>query len=242
MRRYLLALLAAWCFLLTTGRAQPPEPSEEKGTFLGVLISPVPEVLYDQLPDLPRGQGVVVSHVLPESPASQAGLRRHDLLLLYNEEKIRDCEHFAQLIRADRTNHKVRLGLLRGGKRETVEVTLALGPVLRIAQANRGGVKDSAEVPRGTAKGGTSPSVSVAATPLDGGKMRLTIEYYPEGSGRLRTVTCEGTPAEIAEGVQKLPARVQGLANIALDRMRALEFQPRDHKVEAAPGGRRPTR
>src|SRR5262249_59191177 len=69
---------------------------EEKGTYLGVLISPVPEVLYDQLPQLPPGQGVVVTHVLPDSPAAQAMLRRHDILLAYADEKIRDCEHFAR--------------------------------------------------------------------------------------------------------------------------------------------------
>jgi hypothetical protein len=241
MRRYLFSLTAALLLVLPVLGAQTLESTgEEKGTFLGVLISPVPEVLYDQLPELPHGQGVVVSHVLPESPAARGGLRRHDILLLYNDDKIRDCEHFARLIRADQAENKVKLGLLRGGKRETVEVTLALGPVLRIAQATRGSAKDSVEVPRGTAKGGPPPSVSVAATPLDGGKMRVTIEYYQEGTGRLRTVTCEGTPDEVAQEVQKLPVRVQSLANVALDRIRArFEFQPRDEKVEA-PTSRKP--
>jgi hypothetical protein len=241
MRRYLLALAAVLVAALPLLGAQAPEPSgEEKGTFLGVLISPVPEVLYDQLPELPHGQGVVVSHVLPESPASRAGLRRHDILLQYNDEKIRDCEHFARLIRADRAENKVKLGLLRGGKRETAEVTLALGPVLRIAQALRG-ARDSIDLPRGTAKGGPPPSVSVAATPLDGGKLRVSIEYYQDGTGRLRTVTCEGTPDEIAQEVQKLPGRVQGAATVALDRIRArFEFQPRDEKAEA-PAVRKPT-
>jgi hypothetical protein len=241
MRRYLLVVAAVLGGALPLVGAQAPEPAgEEQGTFLGVLISPVPEVLYDQLPDLPRGQGVVVSHVLPESPAARGGLRRHDVLLLYNDDKIRDCEHFARLIRADRPDNKVKLSLFRGGKRETAEVTLALGPVLRIAQGTRG-TREPQEVPRGTAKGGPPPSVSVAATPLDGGKMRVSIEYYQDGTGRLRTVTCEGTPEEIAQEVQKLPGRVQSLANVALDRIRArFEFQRRDEKVEA-PGARKPT-
>jgi hypothetical protein len=241
MRRYLLALTAALLPALPALGAQTPASvGEEKGTFLGVLICPVPEVLYDQLPELPRDQGVVVSHVLPESPAAQARLRRHDILLQYNDNKIRDCEHFARLIRGDRAENKVKLGLLRSGKRETVEVTLTLGPVLRIAQATRAGLKDSAEWARGTAKGGAPPSVSVAATPLDGGKLRVTIEYYQEGTGRLRAVTCEGTPGEVSREVQRLPSRVQSLANVALDRIRTrFEFRPRDEKVEA-PGVRKP--
>jgi hypothetical protein len=243
MRRYLLALTAVLVPALPALAAQAPASAgNEKGTFLGVLISPVPEVLYDQLPELPRGQGVVVSHVLPESPAAQAGLRRHDILLKYNDDKIRDCEHFARLIRADRAENKVKLGVLRAGKRESIEVTLALGPVLRIAQAVRAGFKDSAEVARGTAKGGAPPSVSVAATPLDGGKLRVTIEYYQDGTGRLRTVTCEGTPSEVSREVKRLPGRVQSLANLALDRIRSrFEFRPRDEKVEA-PGVRKSAR
>jgi len=100
--------------------AQNPDNTaggEEKGTYLGVLISPVPEVLYDQLPQLPLGQGVVVTHVLPDSPAAQAMLRRHDILLIYNDEKIRDSEHFARLIRADKPDRTVKLTLLRTGQR-----------------------------------------------------------------------------------------------------------------------------
>lgn len=237
MSRYLVALTAALALTLPGPAAQTSDSAEEKGTFLGVLISPVPEVLYDQLPELPSGYGVVVAHVLPESPAARAGLRRHDILLQYNDDRIRDCEHFARLIRADQPEHKVKLRLLRAGKRESVEATLALGPVLKIARASRDG-----EVVRGTAKGGRPPSVSVAATPLDGGKMRVTIEYYQDGTGRLRTVTCEGTPAEIGLEVQKLPSRVQSLANLALRRIRALEFQPKDSTAEAAPAAGKPAR
>ncbi len=215
----LLPVPAAWS-------QSPADAEEEKGTYLGVLISPVPEVLYDQLSELPSGQGVVVTHVLPESPAAEAGLRRHDILLKYNGDPIRDGEHFARLIRADQPNHKVKLELLRSGRKQTIEVTLALGPVLRIAQTNRGATYAAAqEVPRGTAKAGAPPSVSVSATPLDGGKMKLTIEYYQESTGRPRTVTCEGTPAEIDSEVAKLPGRVQNLANVALRRMRHLDLQ-----------------
>jgi membrane-associated protease RseP (regulator of RpoE activity) len=236
MTRYLFALVVVLTLAVLPARAQSrdPAPAEEKGTYLGVLISPVPDILYDQLPDLPRNQGVVITHVLPDSPAARAGLRRHDVLLAYNDDKIRDCEHFSRLVRDDKADSKVKLELLRGGQKQTIEVTLALGPVLKIAQSNRAGVKDAREVPPGTAKTGAPPSVSVAATPMDGGKMKVTIEYYQEGTGRLKTVTCEGTPADIDTEVQKLPMRVQSLANLALARIRKLEIQPADVKAPAA--------
>jgi PDZ domain len=236
MTRYLFALSAALILVVPLARAQQrdPVPTEEKGTYLGVLISPVPEVLYDQLPELPRDQGVVITHVLPDSPAARADLRRHDILLAYNDDKIRDCEHFARLIRADKPDSKVKLELLRGGRKQGVEVSLALGPVLKIAQSSKAVARDNAEVARGTAKAGGPPSVSVAAAPLDGGKMKMTIEYYQEATGRLKTVTCEGGPSEIDAEVQKLPERVQKLANLALARIRKLEIQSSDVKAPAA--------
>jgi hypothetical protein len=64
--------------------------------------------------------------------------------------------------------------------------------------------------------------VSVAATPLEDGRMRVTIEYYQEGTGRLQTLACEGRTAEIDREVRALPRRERKLAEVALARIRAL--------------------
>ncbi len=238
MFRTLTALLTLVLLALPAAAAQRSEPpaGEDKGTFLGVLFSAVPEIVYDQLPDLPPECGVAVTHVLPDSPAAQAKLRRHDILLQYNAEKIRDCEHFALLIKSSKPGQKVKLVLMRGGKETTAEVTLALGPVLKIAQAAR---STQNEVPRAFAKSNGPASVGVSAQPLGGGNMKVTIEYYQEGTGRLRTLTCSGTPAEIDSEVQKLPPRVQNLARVAIERIRALDFQKgATTKPAAAPNHR----
>src|SRR3954451_22729392 len=105
------------CLLLAgpaRARATDTRRCPDKGTFLGALFSPVPEALYDQLPQLPRHRGVLVTCVLPESPAAQADLRRHDVLLRYDRRPIRDCEHLARLIQGDRPERKIELVLLRG--------------------------------------------------------------------------------------------------------------------------------
>jgi hypothetical protein len=227
----LLAALAAG----TASRAQRhdagPVDKEEKGTYLGALLGPVPDVLYDHLPDLARGQGVVITHVLPESPAAKAGLQRHDLLVQYGDEKVRGCEHCARLIQSDKPEHKVKLALIRAGRPTTAEVTLALGPVLRVVQADKASPvkgEPGAKEARTDANAGNAANpgnaVNVAATPLGGGNLKVTIEYYQEGTGRLRSLTCTGTPNAIEGEMQKLPIRVQNLAKVALQRIKALDL------------------
>jgi membrane-associated protease RseP (regulator of RpoE activity) len=237
MKCALLSATVLLLFVFPLVRGQSPlvePPDEEKGTYLGVLITPIPEAVHAQLPDLPRGQGVMVNHVLPDSPAAQAGLRRYDLLLTYDGEKITDGEHFARLIRAGKPDQKVKLVVLRGGKRMTVEVVLTLGPVLKIAQGNKPAGKDNSEAPAGTAKTSPPPTVSVAAVPLDGNRLKVTIEYYQDGTGRLRSFDCAGTPAEIDSQIKTLPAQVHKLAQVALQRIRDLELQKQDQPVRPA--------
>jgi hypothetical protein len=233
MTRRGLFLLAA---LLTVApaparAAQPAQPAEDKGTYLGVLFGPVPEALYDHLPHLPRGLGVLITQVLPDSPAAAAGLQRHDIVLTYDETKVRDGEHFARLIQADKPERVVKLSLLRGGKEQTAEVTLSLGPVLKIAQAKDGG-RASQPLARAMAKPGGPPAVSVAASPLDNGKMKVTIEYYQEGTGKLKTITCEGHLDDLDGEIKKLPMpeRERKLAEAGFERIRVLNSQKKAEK------------
>jgi hypothetical protein len=233
MKRLGVAVVAWLLVAASSLRAQavPLTPSEDKGTYLGVLFSPVTEALYDQLPQLPRNQGVLITHILPDSPGAHADLHRHDILLRYQDEKIRDCEHLARMIRDDKPNRKVKLSLLRGGKEVSAEATLGLGPVMRIAPAFRAS-PTVPEPPRGVAKPGGPASVSVSATPLEHGKMKVAIEFYQDGTGRLRTVTCQGSYTEIESEVQKqLPSRERSLVQAALKRIRDLNTDKPDRSA-----------
>jgi hypothetical protein len=204
--------LAFSCLLLASALAPAQSlRSEEKGTFLGALFAPVPEALYDHLPALPRNRGVLVTHILPDSPAARAELRRHDILYQYDDTPIRDCEHFVGLIRDDKPGRTVKLLLLRGGKETKGSVTLTEGPVLRIAQA-------AGELRARLA----APSVSVNATPLKDGKMKVTIAYAQRDTGQLRTLTCQGATADIDSEIRKLPERERKLVLAALQRIREL--------------------
>jgi hypothetical protein len=218
MSAVLLTLLLAQTANAQTANAQTPA---SQGTYLGALFAPIPEVVWDQLPSLPRGQGVLVTHVLPDSPAETAALKRNDIILTYADTKVRDCEHFALLIQADRPDRKVRVGVVRAGKEMKLDVVLGRGPALRLAPAQRYANQEP-YVQRAVAKTGGPPPVSISALPLEKDRLKITIEYYQDGTGKLRTVTAEGTPAEIDDEVRKLPERERALTRKALQQIKAL--------------------
>jgi predicted metalloprotease with PDZ domain len=203
--------LLAVALLPAAVAAQAPT---DKGTYLGALFGP-------RTTASPRSGagGVLITHVLPGSPAATAGLRRQDVLLRYDRVPVRDCEHLANLIRDDRPDRKVALLVLRDHRELAVEATLTLGPALKLAPAG----SDPVEPPLPTA---TQPAaVSVWASPLEHGKLKLTIDFYVDG--RRQTVTCQGGAADIASTVQKLPERERDLVRIALARLRTINAPPK---------------
>jgi membrane-associated protease RseP (regulator of RpoE activity) len=222
----ILVLLSILALVLVPQRARGQEGrKDEQGTYLGALFSPV-----EPRPVPATPAGVLITHVLPGSPAAKAGLRRNDVLLQYGPDKVRDCAHLAQLIRNDKPDHKVKLLVRRDGREVAAEATLALGLALKVAPnpypAGAPG-KDGKGVKGAPASGVSEPTaagtVSVFATPLERGKMKLTIEYYCDG--RLQSVTCRSA-ADIANTVEKLPERERALVRVALQRLRTLNAPP----------------
>jgi hypothetical protein len=231
-------LLAALLLSAIPGSGRCADDAAAKGAYLGVLFSPTPEGQFahdcyrlarpflgglarhtDALAahfSLPGVRGVVVTQVLPDSPAARTSLKRGDILLRYNEVSIRSCQHFAHLIQTDKPDHKVKLLVRRNQTEQTVEATLALGPALRIAPAYSTGKPGPGDGPRATAK--PQSSVSVAAAPLEGGKLKVVIEYYQDG--KPASVTCQGDAAAIRTTLNRdLPEPQRNLALAALERL-----------------------
>ena len=174
--RCMIGALFALAAGLGLARADDPPRTDDKGTYMGVLFSRIPEKQAKKLPEGHRDHGVAVTQVIPGSPAAKVDLRRGDALLKYNDTSIRDCEHFAHLIQNSKPGDKVKLRVLRGDQDLTVEVTLTVGPKLTIANP-RGAGADKSEVPRAVAKPAGPMPVSVAVAPLEDGKMKVIVEY-----------------------------------------------------------------
>jgi hypothetical protein len=262
-----LAMIAATLVLAlvpAAARAEEARPAE-KGTFLGLLFGPLPKPgasadartgpRSTSAPSSPtaapkpvKSEGVVITYVLPGSPAAKAGLRRSDVLLQYDRVKVRDCEQLAVLIRDDKPDRKVKLLVVRDKRELAVDATLALGPALKLAPSFREGPRTSpppgpdpvkttvrsvtaATNMPGEPAGGAAiapnslGSVRIVATPLDSGKMKLTMAFYADG--RLQqTLTCQGAADDLAKTVQKLPERERNLVRVALERLRTINQPP----------------
>ena len=68
-------------------------------------------------------EGVRVEDVDQDSPASKAGLRTGDVVTEVDGERVRSARQFSRLIQETPDGRTVKLGVLRDGKRETLDVT-----------------------------------------------------------------------------------------------------------------------
>ncbi|MEO7701638.1 MAG: PDZ domain-containing protein [Opitutus sp.] len=95
---------------------------KENVAFLGVETSPVSPTLSTQL-QLPKGAGLIVAHVVPDSAASGV-LQAHDILLKLDDQLLIDSRQFSVLIRNHAEGDSVTLTYVRAGKQATATVKL----------------------------------------------------------------------------------------------------------------------
>jgi hypothetical protein len=192
---------------------QTPAPAPNPGTYLGLLFAP------NTAPT-----GVLVTQVLPGSPASKAGLTRNDLVQRYDDQPISGCEQLARIIQADKPGRAVKLHVLRDGKAAVYEATLALGPAICLAGEARP-MDPTLVGPPATAKP-AGPALSASVEPQADGRLKVEMRYYLEGTGRLRTRTLTGSLSELQEQVNQFPEAELRLAQVLLDRLQQLNPTP----------------
>ncbi len=103
----------------------------QKVAFLGVETAPVAPELSAQL-SLPAESGLVVRHVVPDSPAAPA-LKQHDVLLKLDDQLLIDSRQLAVLVRNKKAGDEVTLTYCRGGKEATAKVKLGEHELPKIA-------------------------------------------------------------------------------------------------------------
>lgn len=99
------------------------KPAPVKVPFLGLALGSLDESLSAQL-NLPEGVGVLVRAVMPGSPASSAGILKHDVLRYFNDQLLVNEAQLQTLVRQAGVGTEVTLKLLRKGAAQSVVVKL----------------------------------------------------------------------------------------------------------------------
>src|SRR4029077_1743696 len=72
--------------------------------------------------------GAVVTAVTPGSPADRAGIRIPDVITKVNDKSVEDSHPLAYVLRQYAPGTKVSITIFRGGKNQTLQVTLGTHP------------------------------------------------------------------------------------------------------------------
>lgn len=89
--------------------------------YLGVEIQPVDSEVNNYF-NVKSGQGVLVTNVLPNTPAAEAGLQPSDIILSIGGREVHGPRELQEAVERAPIGSKQKLEVLREGKRETVEL------------------------------------------------------------------------------------------------------------------------
>jgi serine protease Do len=103
--------------------------------WIGVQIQPVTADIADSL-GMKNARGALVAEPQSGSPADKAGIKAGDVIISVNGETVVDARTLARRISALAPGASVKLGVVRGGKEETLTLTLGELPRERQARAN----------------------------------------------------------------------------------------------------------
>ncbi|HEY2934775.1 MAG TPA: PDZ domain-containing protein [Acidobacteriota bacterium] len=119
--------------MVTFLRANSQEPEQRDEPFMNFFFQggaqlgvQVREVRSDDVSrlKLPAERGAVIDKVLPNTPASEAGLQEQDVVVEFDGEMIHSAAQLRRLIRETPAGRGVNLTVVRGGQRKSVSVKL----------------------------------------------------------------------------------------------------------------------
>jgi serine protease Do len=102
--------------------------------WIGVQIQPVTGEIADSL-GLKAPRGALVAEPQSGSPAQKAGIKAGDVIVSVNGDVVADARNLARRISAMAPGTSVKLGIIRGGREDTLTLTLGELPKERQARA-----------------------------------------------------------------------------------------------------------
>ncbi|UCF05132.1 MAG: PDZ domain-containing protein [bacterium] len=98
--------------------------SKKKGGYLGIYMEELTRKLIRKS-NYPHKKGVLISEVVEDSPADEAGLMEDDIIYLFGGKEV-DCpSHLSALVNKKKPGEEVEIGFYRDGKK--IETTATIG-------------------------------------------------------------------------------------------------------------------
>jgi len=101
------------------------ETDDEGGGWLGVSIMELDKKVREKLEVGDDIEGILVTEVHDDSPAEEAGLKEHDIIVSVDGEKGKDLSHFVKLVKSKEPGTEVEIKVFRDGKMKKMKATLA---------------------------------------------------------------------------------------------------------------------
>ncbi len=102
---------------------------KEKGVvtrgWLGVMIQRITPELAQSF-GLKETEGALVGDVIPNSPASSAGIMRGDVIVSFNRQEVKTMAALPKIVAGTRPGETVPVEVIRDGKKRTFNVTIAV--------------------------------------------------------------------------------------------------------------------
>lgn len=117
---------------------EPERVLEKPVAYLGVLTGPVSRELRAQF-SLAEGFGLQVAEVMPDSPAHAAGLKEHDVLVNFEDQKLVNMDQLQTLVRSKKKDDNVNLTVITGGEQKQISVKIGERMARIESERNRGG-------------------------------------------------------------------------------------------------------
>jgi len=95
--------------------------------YIGILYTEITSDIQQQL-HLTTRQGVVILQVQPGSPAAAAGLMAGDVVQSVDGRRISNTDDLRRIVRGHRVGDTVTLGIIRGGRSQSIRVKIAQMP------------------------------------------------------------------------------------------------------------------
>jgi len=98
-------------------------PAAKSPLWLGVSVDPLPDMVRAQMPT-DDGVGVIVRHVVDNSPAAKAGIKENDILLRLDNQDLFNSDQLYGIINGRKEGAFVHVMVMRKGKTSTITASL----------------------------------------------------------------------------------------------------------------------